>query len=215
MSRSSSQEQEQSSRPKHPSPSVSVFLSCGPLLPYPAPLVTPSSLTYMYTLADARTCQCDQFTLETLTKIKFQVHRLPAHAEAYSAPTYREERTSRADVAAAGTGVRLIFPVEQFPRGCLKVGGDVRRVFQAKFHVAVIRCEVLPRCNVNRVHGCYIDRYIFIVGVSCWETTPSSYEIGIRVCTDIRDSRITGNLICKWRTRKTAANPEDCNAAII
>lgn len=38
---------------------------------------------YVCTLADARTRLCDQFTLETLTKIKFQVHRLPAHAEAY------------------------------------------------------------------------------------------------------------------------------------
>lgn len=83
VSRSSSQEQEQSSGPKHLSPSASV-----PLLWPPTPSGPPRDPpTCMYSLADARTCQCDQFTLETLTKIKFQVHRPRRslfHSEGYS-----------------------------------------------------------------------------------------------------------------------------------
>lgn len=74
VSGSSSQEQEQSSRPEHPSLSASVPLRQPPTPSWPPSWPPSSSLTYMYTLADARTCQCDQFTLETLTKIKFQVH---------------------------------------------------------------------------------------------------------------------------------------------
>lgn len=91
VSRSSSQEQEQSSGPKHLSPSAS------PVAPYSfwPPSWPP---TCMYSLADARTCQCDQFTLETLTKIKFQVHRPRRslfHSEAYSTRIWhREKRTS-------------------------------------------------------------------------------------------------------------------------
>lgn len=94
MSRSSSQEQEQSSGPKHLSPSASV-----PLLWPPTPSGPPRGPpTCMYSLADARTCQCDQFTLETLTKIKFQVHhprRSLFLSEAYSTRIcHPEKRTS-------------------------------------------------------------------------------------------------------------------------
>lgn len=64
-----------------PRPSL-LFLSW--MAPYHPPRGPPAGLfVYVCTLADARTRLCDQFTLETLTKIKFQVHRLPAHAEAY------------------------------------------------------------------------------------------------------------------------------------
>lgn len=54
-----------------------------PVAPYPPRGPPVGVFVYVCTLADARTRLCDQFTLETLTKIKFQVHRLPAHAEAY------------------------------------------------------------------------------------------------------------------------------------
>lgn len=83
VSRSSSQEQEQSSRPKHPSPFASVPLLWPPTILGPPRGPPVGVFVYVCTLADARTRLCDQFTLETLTKIKFQVHRLPAHAEAY------------------------------------------------------------------------------------------------------------------------------------
>lgn len=75
VSQSSSQEQEQSSKPKRFSPLL--FAGSDPLS-LSLSLSLPSSLpiTYPCTLADARTSR-DQLTLETLTKIKFQVHALP------------------------------------------------------------------------------------------------------------------------------------------